>query len=157
MKSLLTGVEKGLNMEFRSINKEEMRAALDLVWKVFLEYEAPDYTEEGIQEFKCCIDDESWVGDRAFYGAFEDNKILGVIATKDITHIALFFVDGNHHKQGIGKKLFNLVNELNDKKFFTVNSSPYAHEVYRHLGFVDTTEEEQCINGLRFWPMRKEW
>ena len=75
-----------------------MRDALDLVWKVFLEYEAPDYTEEGIQEFKSCIDDESWIKDRAFYGAFEDDKILGVIATKDITHIALFFVFVYHHK-----------------------------------------------------------
>ena len=144
-------------MEIRTIKKAEMKEALDLVWKVFLDYEATDYAKEGIKEFKRCLDDESWIGDRAFYGAFEEGKILGVIATKDITHISLFFVDGNHHKQGIGKKLFLFVNELNDKKFFTVNSSPYAHEVYKHLGFVDTIEEEQCINGLRFWPMRKEW
>ena len=144
-------------MEIRSsIKKAEMKEALDLVWKVFLEYEAPDHTKEGIKGFKRCLDDESWIGDRDFYGAFEEGKILGVIATKDITHISLFFVDGNHHKQGIGKKLFKFVNELNYKNFFTVNSSPYAHEVYKHLGFVDTTEEKQCINGLRFWPMRKE-
>ena len=133
-----------------------MKEALDLIWKVFLEYEAPDHTKKGIKEFKRCLDDESWIGDRDFYGAFEEGKILGIIATKDITHISLFFVDENHHKQGIGKKLFKFVNELNYKKFFTVNSSPYAHEVYKHLGFVDTTEEKQCINGLRFWPMRKE-
>ena len=32
-------------MEIRKISKEEIKDALDLVWKVFLEYEAPDYTE----------------------------------------------------------------------------------------------------------------
>ena len=38
-------------VKIRKILKEEMKKALELVWKVFLEYEAPDYTEEGIKEF----------------------------------------------------------------------------------------------------------
>ena len=82
-------------MEIRKILKEEMPEALKLVWEVFMEFEAPDYTEEGIKEFKKTIDDVSWVEARDFYGAYDErNKILGVIATKDTTHIALFFVDG---------------------------------------------------------------
>ena len=143
-------------MKIRKIKKEEMPEALDLVWEVFLEFEAPDYTEDGIKEFKKAIDDKEWVKARDFYGAFnDDNKILGVIATKDITHIALFFVDGKYHKQGIGTKLYNFIKELNNKDYFTVNSSPYAHEVYKHLGFVDT-DKEQSVHGLRFIPMRKD-
>ena len=138
----------------RRILKEEMKEALDLIWKVFLKYEAPDYTQEGIEEFKKTIDDTSWVESRDFYGAYDENNILlGVIATKDITHIALFFVDGKYHKQGIGRMLYNKVKSLNEKDFFTVNSSPYAHEVYKHLGFEDTNTE-QNVNGLRFHPMK---
>ena len=38
---------------------------------------------------------------------------------------------------------------------FTVNSSPYAVEVYRHLGFVPT-DTEQLTNGIRYTPMRFE-
>ena len=141
-------------MNIRKINKEEMNEALDLVWRVFLEFEAPDYTEEGIKEFKRSIDDEEWVNKREFYGAFnEDDKLLGVIATKDITHIALFFVEGEYHKQGIGRKLYGKVKLLNKEGYFTVNSSPYAHEIYKHLGFIDT-DTEQCINGLKFYPMK---
>lgn len=132
-----------------------MKNALDLVWKVFLEYEAPDYTEEGIEEFKKSINDIDWVNAREFYGAFNKNQLLGVIATKDISHIALFFVDGKYQKQGIGRKLYNKVELLNNKGYFTVNSSPYAHEIYKHLGFIDT-DVEQCINGLRFYPMKKD-
>jgi GNAT superfamily N-acetyltransferase len=142
-------------VKIRKILKEEMKKALELVWKVFLEYEAPDYTEEGIKEFKKTIDDVSWIEARDFYGAYdESNKILGVIATKDVTHIALFFVDGKYHKQGIGKKLYYKVESLNNNEFFTVNSSPYAHEIYKHLGFIDT-DKEQSIKGLRFYPMKK--
>ena len=142
-------------MEIRKILKEEMKNALDLVWKVFLEYEAPDYSEEGIEEFKKSISDMNWVNAREFYGAFNKNQLLGVIATKDISHIALFFVDGKYQKQGIGRKLYNKVELLNNKGYFTVNSSPYAHEIYKHLGFIDT-DVEQCINGLRFYPMKKD-
>ena len=83
-------------------------------------------------------------------------KRICVIATKDYTHIALFFVDGMYHKKGIGRKLYNIVESLNNSNYFTVNSSPYAHEVYKHLGFIDI-DTEQCVNGLRFYPMRKDF
>ena len=143
-------------MIIRKVFKEEIPEALALIWKVFIEYEAPDYTEEGIKEFKKAIDDNNWVEEREFYGAFdENNKIIGVIATKDTNHISLFFVDGKYHRQGIGRKLYNKVKELNKEGYFTVNSSPYAHEVYKHLGFIDT-DKKQCINGLIFFPMKVE-
>ncbi len=141
-------------MEYRKIKENEMKDALKLVWETFLIYEAPDYTEEGIQEFKRTIDDSEWVNKRDFYGAFIDNKVVGVIATKDLNHIALFFVDGNYHRQGIGKQLFKLITDLNIDNFFTVNSSPYAHEVYKHLGFKDT-DTLQTFHGLKFYPMEK--
>ena len=48
-------------MIIRKILKNEMEDALKLVWEVFLEFEAPDYTEEGINEFKKAIDDQEWV------------------------------------------------------------------------------------------------
>lgn len=47
-----------------------------------------------MEEFKKSIDDNSWVEVRDFYGAFDDdNNLLGVIALKDKTYIALLFVD----------------------------------------------------------------
>lgn len=134
-----------------------MQEALKLVLKVFLEYEAPNCIEEGIREFKRTINDSDWVQARDFYGAFDgNNKIMGVIATKDITHIALFFVDGKYHNQGIGRKLYDKVKSVNKNGFFTVNSSLYARAVYRHLGFSDIGKE-QCVNGLKFYPMKARW
>ena len=145
---------KEFKLKIRKISKEEMNEALNLVWSVFLKYEAPDYKEEGIREFKKTIANKAWLKEREFYGAFdENNKILGVIATKDKTHIALFFVDKKYQKKGIGRKLYEKVKSLNEKGFFTVNSSPYAHEVYKRLGFIDT-DKEQVVNGLKFFPMK---
>ena len=139
-------------MQIRKINFDKLDRALELTWKTFLEYEAPDYSQEGIEEFKKSIYDKEWLLAREFYGAYEDNNLLGLIATKDKSHIALFFVDGRYHRRGIGRKLFEKVLEENDKDYFTVNSSPYAKEVYEHLGF-ECVDDMQCINGLKFYPM----
>lgn len=140
-------------MEIKKIDLRKIDEALELIWKTFMKYEAPDYSEEGIEEFRRSIYDKEWLADKIFYGAYDENILLGVIATKEKSHIALFFVDGKHHRKGIGRTLFNKVLEDNDKDYFTVNSSPYAKEIYEHLGF-ECVSGIQCINGLKFYPMK---
>ena len=81
--------------------------------------------------------------------------MLGIIATKNYNHIALFFVDGKFHKRGIGRALFDKICELNTAGYYTVNSSPYAKGVYEHLGF-EYTDSEQSVNGLKFYPMKND-
>lgn len=138
-----------LNISIKILNKKETETALTLVWKVFLEYEAPDYTQEGIDEFYKSIHDENYLSMLSVYGAFSNEELVGVIATRNNgKHIALFFVDGEYHHQGIGKQLFQTVRT--DK--MTVNSSPYAVDIYRKLGF-EAVNTEQVVNGLRFTPM----
>ncbi|MDY3031476.1 MAG: GNAT family N-acetyltransferase [Clostridia bacterium] len=68
-------------------------------------------------------------------------------------HISLFFVDEKHHRQGIGRKLFEIMQRDYDTKEFTVNSSPYAVKAYEHLGF-ECVDTEQTVNGIRCIPMR---
>ena len=70
-------------------------------------------------------------------------------------HIGGFFVDADYHRRGIGKRLFEAMRQDYAKQVFTVNSSPYAVEVYSHLGFVPT-DKEQIADGLRYTPMRFE-
>ena len=38
-------------MIIRRVNENELDQALDLVYKVFMEYEAPDYPAEGVESF----------------------------------------------------------------------------------------------------------
>lgn len=136
-------------------NEDAIAKALELVWSVYLEYEAPDYTQEGIDEFYRSIHDRAYLDMLTMYAAYQKDQMLGIIATRSQgTHVALFFVDGKYHKHGVGRKLFEAALEQNTSGFMTVNSSPYAVPVYHKLGFQDT-DGEQTVNGLRFTPIRK--
>jgi GNAT superfamily N-acetyltransferase len=145
---------KGAGMEIRKITIEGLPAALDLVWNVFLGFEAPEYSQEGVDEFKRYIDQQAEELTLEVYGAFEQDELIGVIATKNGgSHISWFFVKKENHGQGIGRKLFEHILPLCDNCFLTVNSSPYAVKIYRKLGFADTAEE-QLTNGIRYIPMQ---
>lgn len=137
----------------RALHREETEDAFRLIWKVFREYEAPDYTTEGVEEFYKTIHDEAFRSELFLYGAFAQKELVGVIATRsEGAHIALFFVDGKYQRQGIGKRLFQTVRARCAFDKMTVNSSPYAVTIYRKLGF-RATHTEQAVNGLRFTPM----
>lgn len=140
-------------MDYRELGKVDRPAALDLVWRVFLQDLAPDYSQEGIDEFCNSIHDEAYLRLLRIYGAVEDGQIRGVIATRNNdTHIVLFFVDGDCRGQGIGRELFALVAGRNNISRMTVHASPYALPVYRRLGFQETAPQQEA-NGLRYTPM----
>ena len=143
-----------MDIQIKTLELFQRDDALELVWKVFLKYEAPDYTKEGADEFFKSIHDDEWLNQIKMYGAFDGDRLVGVIATRqEGTHIALFFVDGEYHRKGIGRLLFQRVLEDNKVNYMTVNSSPYAVPVYEKLGF-EATDVEQVKNGLRFTPMK---
>ncbi len=140
----------------RRLRQNERDSALLLVWNVFLQFEAPDYTVEGVEEFRKSINSETYLSQLRFYGAFCEARLVGVIATRNEgTHIALFFVDAGYQRRGVGKRLFREVCKRCSGRTITVNSSPYAAAVYRRLGFTDTDGELE-VNGLRFTPMKAE-
>lgn len=127
--------------------------ALALVLSVFMQYEAPDFSEQGIKTFQNYISSKESIDMLEIYGAYISNEIIGVIATKnDGNHISLFFVNEKYHRQGIGKKLFKVILQESTGSKITVNSSPYAVGVYKRLGFVPD-DEEKLVDGIRFIPM----
>ncbi|MBP0974121.1 MAG: GNAT family N-acetyltransferase [Oscillospiraceae bacterium] len=136
----------------RRLLPEEIQTALDLTWEVFLQFEAPDYSEEGVQAFRAYLDDSEKTGAMHFYGAFDGEMLVGTICIREPQHIGGFFVKGDCHRQGIGRALFDAMRADYEKQEFTVNSSPYAVEIYRRLGF-EPTDTEQLVDGIRFTPM----
>ena len=148
-------------MEILKLKNEEIRKALELVWTVFLEFEAPDFSNQGIEEFRHFISYPSIIEQLAkkelfMWGCIADKELTGVIATKGMNHISMLFVKKEYHRRGIARSLFHTVEEkcksAGNISEITVNSSPYAIEVYHRLGFVDTGKE-QIVNGIRFTPM----
>ncbi len=140
-------------MEIRKLLNSEKRGALDLVWHVFLKFEAPDYCDQGIETFQDFLNNEEAISGLTMFGAFENEVLIGVIATRNEgSHIALFFVSEKYQRLGIGKKLFEEAAKDTFSERITVNSSPYAVQIYHRLGFTDT-ETEQLRDGIRFTPM----
>lgn len=145
---------KGIaDMEIRRLYPEELSAGLKLIWETFLEFEAPDYSQEGINSFHDFITTPDCLVSLEFIGAFQEGQLKGVIAAKDDRrHICCFFVEADSQRQGIGRMLWNSVKKGNQNNTVTVNSSPYAVPFYHKLGFVDT-DTEQITDGIRYTPM----
>ena len=142
-------------------NPKLLKKALGLVRDVFWEFEAVEYEDEGIMEFSGYIEYDNILsmiedGRMVMLGCFEDKRLAGVLAMVSPGHISLLFVAKIHHRKGIARDLMEeivrWVRELTDTDQLTVNSSPYAVEVYERLGFT-ATGSEQTMNGIRFTPM----
>ena len=144
-------------MEIKKIIDDlQISNAINLIWETFLQFEAPEYSVEGIQSFRDFIEDKEIIQTVEFWGAYDNKELKGVIATNDNRkHICCFFVKAQYHRQGIGKKLWEYLCKNSHSKIITVNSSPYAVPFYHKLGFIDT-DIEQLSNGIKYTPMRFE-
>ncbi len=150
----LTKEEWKTGFTIRRIEEHETQAALSLAWKVFSQYESPDYSPEGTEEFHKCLHDEKYLTGIEYYGAFDSGTLIGTVGIrKDKCHICFFFVDGEYHRLGIGTRLFERIKAEYDGKTITLNSSPYGLPFYKSLGF-HQTDAEQTVNGIRFTPMK---
>jgi ribosomal protein S18 acetylase RimI-like enzyme len=152
---------KSTFFSIRQAYKEEWTDIMALAWKVFLKYEAPDYTPKGVQSFQEFITNNTifrmfLAGSYQVMVAVEGEKIVGMIALRDNTHVSLLFVESKYHKMGIGKSLIEyaahyLLSEIGAEKI-TVNASPYAVGFYHKIGFRDLGPEDEC-DGIRYTPM----
>ena len=144
-----------MNVEISRLELSELSEAKKLVKKVFMTFEAPDYSKEGVAHFLTYLDEELemelsvnqvqvWCGKDA-------RQIVGLLAVR-LPAVALLFVDEAYHRQGIAKQLFQeMLSELMPEQV-TVNSSPYAVPIYERLGF-QIEGNEKTVSGIRFQSM----
>lgn len=140
-------------MVIRKIEMDEIQQALALILTGFNTYVAPDYTLEGVETFYELLHDPQTIGLAEYWGAFEGEKILGVIASRrQRSHICFFFVDGEPQNRKIGRALFTYFLRETDCRVVTVNSSPYAEPIYHSMGFQDMGPR-RISDGIIFTPM----
>ena len=84
--------------------------------------------------------------------------VVGVIALRHGSHVFHWFTRRGREGQGVGGALWRaLLASIPDevrRAGLTVNASPGAHAIYRHLGFVDTGPREER-DGVAWIPMRR--
>ena len=140
----------------------ELEETMKLVKRVFDEFEAPYYTIEGIENFYKFANYDNIKKqlnkNMKIFIMKDDNKIVGMIAVKDYSHIALLFVDKKYHRKKIATKLLEEAKfycRKNNKniKEITVNSSICGIKFYHAKGFKDT-DALQKIDGIIFTPMK---
>ena len=147
--------------QIRSAYREDWEEAMSLAWRTFLQFEADDYSPEGVKNFENFITDTTLyrmfvMGAYQMFVALDGEKIVGMITLRDMTHISLLFVDEKYHRQGIGRALMQylenyLLTELQASRV-TVNASPYGVDFYHRLGFRDL-HPEQRRDGIIYTPM----
>jgi GNAT superfamily N-acetyltransferase len=146
---------------YRDILEDEEAKFCQMVGDCFKEYVAPDYSQEGINEFFKYLTPKH-VAYRLEHEHFilvasDLDVMVGAIEVRKNYHISLLFVRKEYQKRGIAKKLFELsVDRCRrfkpDITFIEVNSSPYAVSIYKKLGFTEI-KAEQTVNGMRITPM----
>ena len=149
----------------KEVVDKDLRRALDLVNRVFSEFVAVDYSEQGRNTFESYLEGKLQEvsaslesGEKKIWAYYQENEIIGVIATQGVSHISLMFVDKQYHRQGIGRQLLGVAldwfKKHKDVTQITVNSSPYAVKAYESLGFMKT-EEPQEKDGIIYVPMMR--
>ena len=92
----------------------------------------------------------------SYWVAEVDGQFVGVVAMRDHTHLFHLFVDERFHRMGIATQLWDVAKafaqKAGNKQGFTVNSSPYAVQLYERLGFKAVGERSEK-DGILFIPM----
>lgn len=144
---------KERKMDIRKVKNVEVNKALKLAWEVFLDFEAFGYERSGVEEFRIFLDCRELINTLEFYGAYEKDEIIGMIAVQDKQHICMFFVKRIKQRQGIGRALLEKVLENGNLNEIMANVPPYSLVAYKKLGF-KVLSKEQNINGITFIPMK---
>ena len=150
-------METDIQYNFTLMKPEKLYETLILVRDVFMEFEAPDYSDEGIEEFLRFLEPDEIHeklknNDLRIWICELNDDVVGMIAACD-NHVNLLFVSGKHHRRGIARRLLKMMTDFFKPAEVTVNSSPYAVEAYRRMGFMETGIEKE-ISGIRFIPMK---
>lgn len=89
-------------MRIETLCREQIEQALPMIWDVFCKYEAVNYPASGRDAFWKAIHEPEYLQMLTAYGAFEEEQLVGIVATRNNgSHIALFF-----RRRGISQKRY---------------------------------------------------
>ncbi len=152
---------KNKGITYRMAYRDEWKEAMGLAWKVFMKFDAPDYSDKGIESFREFVEDNGLyrmfiVGSYQLFVAIDGDRIIGILSLRNETHISLLFVDEEYQRRGVASDLIEVAGDYVMRElggqFLTVNASPYGVVFYHNRGFRDLGDEEET-DGIRYTPM----
>ena len=141
------------------MNTGEEQAVCNLATQVFNEFVAPDYEQDGIEEFFRFANPiamkERMLSDGFVLVAYQADVLVGMLEFFLPDCIAMLFVTVQH--QGVATEL--LAQAISKARAFdpalskmTVHSSLYAEPIYQKMGFRQTGDVT-TENGITYIPM----
>lgn len=172
-----------MDYQIRLVRPDEVPLAMDLALRVFMEFEAPVYGEQGTRQFvQDCVENdvfqEAFISGRSMMlGAFYGSKMVGMIAERAIKdpskieaqdhrlpdvptdpghrHIAMVFVDKEYHRQGIASALMTRMMALfYEKGVERVTLNSSPYGLpFYHRFGFYSTDKEQEKDGIIYTPV----
>lgn len=160
---MLFGKKEEKYLVKRLSDAEDIEKALSLAEEVFMEYDAPHFSQKGVKNFKSFLwGDEVTemlaAGDFVIWGCCCGGRLIGMLALREGCHISLAFVRGEFHRRGVGRMLCTEAKRYasaKGTKKITVNASDYGIPFYRAMGFTET-DMQQERDGVIYTPMLLE-
>ena len=148
-------------LDIRVATSDDAESISDLVSELSRKLIAHEFTAEGETALMASMSPaaiDKYIDTGYQYHIAEINdRIVGVVAIRDNSHIYQLFVAEDHHRQGIASKLWQVAKDLclsnGNPGQFSVSSSKYAVSVYRKLGFTVESEPQER-DGVIFVPMK---
>ena len=148
------------NFEIKKAQIEDLEEISNLAKKIYLKYNSSLDTDEGINNILTFINYDNLLMRTYIDGSLilkamdiKKNTIIGFIEIRNYNHISLLFVDDKYFRLGLGKELFERAKDIMPSDKYSVNSSDYAVEFYKKLGFVAIYDNIKVENGVHFHPM----
>lgn len=147
-------------MLIRKFKNDDAQKVSQLIYKVFSEFVAPDWSEIAVKE---CLTEQtaekilqrSKVRDQ--YIALESNQIVGFIEGRDNNRISRIFIHKEYQRKSIATALFKTIEDLflsRRSKKIIVHSSLHAQKYYEKMGFKKSTGFIRS-KGMVYQPMIK--
>lgn len=146
--------------EVRWARLSEWEETMAFVWNVFLTAEGKSCSEKGRKQFLDFISDPSLKtafekGEYPVLLALEKERIAGMAAVRDHSHLSLLFVDEKHRMKGIGRMLTECMMQYarsRGERFMSLYAASEAVDFYRKLKFRAIRPEEE-FSGIRITYM----
>ena len=146
----------------KKILRSDLDRALTLCRRVFDRFQREDYGNLGTLEFYRytewnSIKNKILYDDFVIFGFYLIDELIGIIAIRNRKHISLLFVDEPYQHIGVGSILVDYskayCKKNNIVRSLSVNSSMYAMEFYKRLGFSIKNNIIRDKNGIRYIVM----
>lgn len=144
---------------YEHMSSGEEQLVCELVKNVFNEFIAPDYDQDGVDNF-FCFANAAAMAERVRSGGYvlvakQSGRLVGMLEFTRPDRIAMLFV--SQRGQGIAKELIARAIEKARSENpalpkMTVHSSPFAKAAYQKMGFRQTGDT-MIEQGIRYVPM----